>query len=86
MAQAAENHQADRGEHHQDQQEPQVRHQFPDQGIVLFIQRQIWPVLRFAFDVLQHNKLRQRQQGNGGQHRNAHTLHAHFPPAFYRVA
>ena len=86
MAQAAENKHADRCEHHQDQQEPQVRHQLPDQRIVLFVQGQIWPVLRLALDVLQHNELRQRQQRNGGQHGDPHALHAHLPPAFERVA
>ena len=85
-AQTAKDHQADRGQYHQYQQEPEVRHQFPDQRIVLFIQRKIRPVLCFAFNILQHNELRQRQQRDGGQHRNTHALYADFPPALQRIA
>ena len=44
------------------------------------------PVFRLAVDVLQHNKLRQRQQWDSGQHRNTDPFDAHFPPLFQRVA
>ena len=63
-----------------------MRNQFPGEGIVFIVQRQGVPALRFAFDMLQHNELRQRQQGNGGKHRNTDALHAHFPPALQRIA
>ncbi|MNP40520.1 hypothetical protein D3C76_1341670 [compost metagenome] len=85
-AHAAEQPQADRGHHHQHQQEPQVRDQFPGEGVIFFVQRQVVPGIRFAFYVLQHNKLRQREQGNSGEHRDADALDAHFPPPFKRVA
>ena len=85
-AKAAKNQHADRGKDHQHQQEPEVGHQLPNQGVVFFVQRQIRPVLRLTLYVLQHDELRQRQQRNGGEHRNADALHAHFPPALDGVA
>ena len=58
----------------------------PDQGVVFLIEGEIRPVFRLAFNMLQHDELRQRQQRNGRQHWYAHALHAHFPPSLEGIA
>ena len=86
LAQLTEDQQTHRGEHHQYQQEPEVRDQLPDQSIVFLIEGEIRPVFRLAFHILQHDELRQRQQRDGRQHRYTHALHAHFPPPLQGIA